>query len=226
MEPKKDQELLNILEGENEAPIEQEISLFNIIQKALARLIDLRLDINALFVIHLLLKGLDPIRIGHPKVGSWMQNLKRRGFVSKDRDEVTLAGKLLYRMIKEDKDEELFVKVDASFDEWWKVYPATDMFEHRGKQFTGGQKKNLKKAQCKLIFERYVNEGKFTAEEIIEGTRYHMEVVKDLSIQKRDNQMRFVPNSLRYLNELVFEPYVALWRKNKNKVDLTNTMDL
>lgn len=223
---KHPESLEEVIERREEEIVQQEYYLFNISQKGFQRLLDLNLDMNLLFIIHLLLEGKDPVTIGSHRVVAWLQTLRRKGYVAQDSNEVTLSGQLLYRMLKEDKDEEIVSAVPGGFERWWKIFPSTNMFMYRTKTFEGSQKKNIKKAQCKALFERYVNEGKFTVEDIIAGTEYHMVVVRELSWKNQRNEMSYVPNSYRYLSEKFFEPYIELSKARVKIKDNSNVMDI
>lgn len=153
-----------------------------------------------------------------------IQTLLRKGLIDKN-NKLTLKGEELVKSIN--STEEVQTKKLAlydGFEDWWEIYPATNGFTYKNVRFAGIQSKRIKKSDCKNEFAKLIVSG-FTKEQIIEATKVHIETAKELSYKHklRENQLTFVPNSLRYLKEKCFEPYINLVQSQKpssNAVDI------
>lgn len=135
---------------------------------------------------------------------------------------ITPAGEEILRIQEYDDWKEVAIETFAAmsqFDQWWTIYPATNDFEINGRHFKGSQKKNVNKGQCKEIFDRYVKLKLFLAEDIIRATEYHINLAKELSLKKGENQLTYITNSERYLREKYFEPYIEKSKKKKKVVN-------
>lgn len=152
-----------------------------------------------------------------PKIGAVNQMLLRKQLITED-NQITMSGDELLSYIEDDENpKELVKKLKTNdFDKWWVTYPATNMFIYKNKTFKGTQSKRVKKLECKQLFNKYINEG-FTADDIINATEYHFQMAKDLSFKKGENQVSFIANSYRYLNEKMFVPFIELYKKQTNK---------
>ena len=157
----------------------------------------------------------------HPKVKVWIQSLVRKQFMTEDFDLTSKGQELIEKLNSLEKNEQVVTPIETvsikstkeKFKEWWKVYPSTNNFEYKGKKFMGTQKKNLKKEACEQLFSKYIVNREFTAEEIIEATRYHINLAMEESFKTGINKLDFVPNSERYLRERYFEPYIKIYKK-------------
>lgn len=150
------------------------------------------------------------------KLAAWRITLIRKGYLTSE-DKVTELGKSLLirgkidKVIAENKAEvkKAVAKIKTDFDKWWEAYPSSNYFVHRGVEFKGIQSKRIKKPLCKQHFQSFVDGGLFTAEEIIRATEFHIAMAKDMSVNRRDNQLSFIPNSERYLREQFFVPFIG-----------------
>lgn len=183
--------------------------IFNIDDGNIRQLIRGKIPLECAYVLEVLNAGGD---VGE-ECNKFLQYLQRKGYIT-HKGEVTKYGKALYEGLFQKLETEnappakkALKKDDGDFEKWWEIYPPTNHFEHKGKTFEGTQKKNVKKEECKKLFFILTN-GEFTAHQVIEATKYHINAAKDLSIKKRDNQLNYVPNSERYLRERYFEPYI------------------
>ena len=141
----------------------------------------------------------------HPKTQSLLSLLNRKQLIT-DKGLTLLGNSLL-----EDIDMEYIPlkKQPDKFEEWWKIYPASDGFTKDGRSFMGSQSKRIKKDLCKVKFTKLINSG-YEAEDIIKATEHHIDQAKKISLVKNSNQLSFIANSERYLREEMFEPYIGL----------------
>ncbi len=194
----------------------------NITLEKYIKVLDAGYSLDILYLLKLIKDKVDISReILHPKLGAIHQMLLRKSLVTSDWG-VTLDGTDLLSYLEEDgeRPKEIVRRVKAEgFDQWWLVYPSTNMFIYKGKTFPGTQSKRIKKDDCKRIFQKLVNEG-IPAEDIIGATEYHFQVAKDLSFKHGKNEISYIPNSERYIRERMFEPYISMY---KSKVKTTET---
>jgi hypothetical protein len=51
----------------------------------------------------------------------------------------------------------------TAFDKWWLAFPGTDTFVHKGKTFKGCRSLKADKENCRLKFEKILNEGEHSS---------------------------------------------------------------
>lgn len=116
------------------------------------------------------------------------------------------------------------------FEEWWNAFPGTDTFEYKGKRFSGSRALRSKKEDCKMLFEKILREG-FTKDEMIKAVNYEVTQKKEDSVKRGENKLRFMQNSLTYLRQRTWEPYIELVRQGSKadeseKAQVINTTDI
>ena len=149
---------------------------------------------------------------GSPKMEALYQGLYRRGLIT-DEHKISLRGQEMIKFIEEsDADEKLPKRkiVTVDFDVWWKTYPGTDTFSHQGKTFAGSRSLRVKKDDCKKKFQAVIDEGEYTAKDMLEALKFEIEQKKQNSIKEKANKLTFMQNSLTYLNQRTFEPFIEL----------------
>jgi hypothetical protein len=158
------------------------------------------------------------------KLGTLHHSIYRKGFITLD-DKLTLTGKEFISFINQEEEvvPEITYKKKKpdvnDFDLWWKSYPPTDTFSHKGKTFTGTRAMKVKKDECKVKFNRILEEGEYTAQELIEALKFEVEQKKDNSVKEKTNKLKFMQNSLTYLNQRTFEPFIELIRSGVSLVE-------
>lgn len=149
-----------------------------------------------------------------PKLGVLYQGIYRKGLVT-DEGKLTLTGKELIKFVIEEPTEVSEVKPKkkktvTDFEKWWKAYPGTDTFAHEGKSFTGTRTLRSRKEECKLKFDKILEEGEYTVDDMIDALEYEVLQKKNNSIRDKANKLTFMQNSLTYLNQRTFEPFIEL----------------
>lgn len=194
----------------------------NITLEKYIKILDAGYSLDILYILKLIKEKVDISQeILHPKLGAIHQMLLRKGLAT-DEWKVTMDGDTLLDYLEEDgeKLKEIVKKVKTEgFDKWWLTYCPTNHFVYKNKVFSGTQSKRIKKDDCKKLFQKIVNEG-ISAEDIIGATEYHFQVAKDLSFKHGKNEISFIGNSFRYLNERMFAPYIDMY---KSKIKTTET---
>lgn len=147
-----------------------------------------------------------------PKLKSLHQTAIRKGLIKQD-GVISVDGEELLKFIESDEDEVLEIKkktVDDSFDQWWKAYPGTDTFKHKDKTFSGSRSMRVKRDDCKIKLFKILNEGDYTIEELVKALEYEVLQKKVNSYKTGTNKLTFMQNSLTYLNQRSFEPFIEL----------------
>lgn len=147
-----------------------------------------------------------------PKLELLCKSLYRKGLVT-EQYKLTTKAKDLLEFISSDAENVSLKrkrKTDDSFDNWWKVYPGTDTFRHKGKTFTGTRSMRVKKDECKVKFDKILQEGEYTAEDLVAALEYEVLQKKENSVKSSSNKLTFMQNSLTYLNQRTFEPFIEL----------------
>ena len=147
-----------------------------------------------------------------PKLEALYQGIYRKGLITEEQ-KITQTGKELLAFLEEDSKVEKIVKktVDVvNFESWWKAYPGTDTFSYQGKSFAGTRSLRVKKEDCKLKFNKILEEGEYTASELIDALTFEVGQKKQTSVLEKTNKLKFMQNSLTYLNQRTFEPFIEL----------------
>jgi len=158
-----------------------------------------------------------------PKLNLLCQTVLRKGLITEDY-KLTTEGKDLLAFLDSDSVETLVKrKPDTDgFELWWKTYPGTDTFKHKGMDFTGTRGLRVKRDECKLKFNKIIGEGEYTAANLISALEMEILQKKENSVKTKSNKMSFMQNSLTYLNQRTFEPFIELIKEG-TKVKETDT---
>jgi len=151
-----------------------------------------------------------------PKMKMLYQTVRRKGLISES-NKITILGKQLLEFLNEEKEVKMpkKKKTDSDFDKWWNLYPGTDTFTYKSQSFTGTRGMRVKKEDCKLKFNSIVAEGEYKPTELIAALEYEILQKKENSIKTKVNRLTFMQNSLTYLNQRSFEPFIELIREGK-----------
>jgi hypothetical protein len=160
----------------------------------------------------------------NPKLSVLYQTLIRKGLIS-DECLLTLDGKALVDFLSSPIDSKIEKRkpVEDHFNNWWKVYPGTDTFSYKGKSFTGTRSIRVKKDDCKLKFNKILGEGEYTADELVKALEFEVMQKKENSLKTGVNKMTFMQNSLTYLNQRTFEPYIELIKEGQKVEEVRET---
>lgn len=156
-----------------------------------------------------------------PKLQALCQSLYRKGLVS-DNYKITIIGKNLLEFMNSRAKVTKIVKKTQSFDEfekWWKIYPGTDIFTHKGKSFSGSRTLKRDKDECQAKFDKIISEGEYTSDQLIAALEYEVLQKKENSIKTGVNRLSYMQGSLVYLNQRSFEPFIELIKEGKTVVE-------
>jgi hypothetical protein len=176
-------------------------------------------SLDIIYFLKLVEEGTDATALcDNPKMSVLCQTLRRKGLLTESLT-LTLIGKSVLGFLDEEGTPEtkLVKKKQNSndFDEWWKIYPGTDTFTHKDKDFTGTRSMRVKKDECKTKLNSILSEGEYTIEELIAALKYEVLQKKENSYKTKTNRLTFMQNSLTYLNQRSFEPFIELIREGK-----------
>ena len=140
--------------------------------------------------------------------------LIRKGLITEHDDKITVLGNDLLEFMETKEPKKLVrKKVDEDgghFERWWKEYPGTDIFTYSGKDFSGARTLRQNKEECRNKFEKILMEGEYTAEQLIEALKFDVLQKKESSLKTGTNKLTYMQNSLTYLNQRSFEPFIEL----------------
>jgi hypothetical protein len=179
-------------------------------------------NLDLIYLLKLIKEGNDitPLYDDSMKIAALYQGLIRKGLISKDEKKITLEGKDLLTFVEKDDSSIKIVKrkpLLTDFEEWWKNYPTTDSFTFNNKSFKGSRSLRRSKNECRIKFKSIVNEGDYTAKQLIEALQYEVKVKVARSVKEGKNIMSYMQGSVPYLNQRTFEGFVELIESEKNK---------
>jgi hypothetical protein len=182
-------------------------------------------SLDVIYLLKLIEQQMDvqPLCEGSMKIAALYQTLIRKGLISTSDEKITTEGTELLKFI-ESKEATKIVKrkpATTEFEEWWKAYPGTDTFTHKGKKFTGARSLRQNKDECRLRFDKILLEGEYTAAQMIEALNFDVLQKKENSVKTSTNRLSYMQNSFTYLNQRSFEPFIELIKEG-GKVEETD----
>lgn len=109
------------------------------------------------------------------------------------------------------------VQTIDDFERWWAAYPGTDTFIHENKTFTGSRALRVRKEDCRLQFNKIILQGEYTVDKLIAALNIEINQKKAASVKSGVNKLSYMQNSLTYLNQKTYEPYMTLIGKTKTE---------
>ena len=173
-------------------------------------------SLDYVFILMLIKEGHDikALTTLNVRLDAMRQSLERKALITEDNKLSPLGQELLDFMSS--KIATPIVKKKASteeFDTWWEAFPSTDHFEFQGRIFTGSRGMRVQKEKCKLKFNSIVNEGFYTAKQIIDATKLVVTLKKNASLKKRSNELTYLQNSYTFLDKDHYVPFIEMLSK-------------
>jgi hypothetical protein len=173
-------------------------------------------SLDVVFLLKLIEEDYDvrALRTDNIKIEALYQTLVRKGLITEKG--LTLTGKELLKFINiKEPTVRIQKKVDitSEFEEWWKAFPGTDNFTHKGKKFSGDRTLRKTKEDCQLKFDKILEEGEYTAKDLIDSLNLDVLQKKENSVKTGTNKLTYMQNSLTYLNQRSFEPFIDLLKE-------------
>ena len=184
-------------------------------------------SLDGMYILELIQNGkeLTPLIEENKKIIDLILTLRRKQLILEDKHELTTKGKELLLFL-DTKTKALKLKKPDNNDEfskWWAVFPPSDIFTYKGQSFSGARSIRVNKDACRMKFEKILLEGEYTAEQLIHALEYHVEQIKETSVKQRQNKLTYLQNSLTYLNQRVYEPFIELV---KNEVEIEKAFQI
>jgi len=189
------------------------MNLSNVTLSHFEELIKKSYSLDVVFLLKTIDEGISVIELcnSSAKICNMMQTLVRKGLITKE-NKLTTQGIELLKFVESEQPIKI-VKTTAAnvqFEEWWKTFPGTDTFTHKGKRFEGSRSLRQNKEECKIRFDKIVLEGEYTVAQLIEALKFDVLQKKENSVKTGNNKLTFMQNSLTYLNQRSFEPFIEL----------------
>lgn len=146
----------------------------------------------------------------------FLRDLEKFGFVYEG--EATSKGCKLYEEIK-DIDGEVVIKakkvkeLDENFEKWWAIYPK---HPSHGK-WVSTRSLRVKKDLCQGKFQKILEEGTYTLDDLIRVLELEVSLRKQTSITRDKNELEFMKATESYLNSRQFEVFIDYEQKQKRK---------
>ena len=171
-------------------------------------------SLDLIFLLKLIEEQFDiqPLCNNSMKIAALHQSLVRKGLITETEDKLTTLGIDLLKFIKSEESTKIIKKKPATteFEEWWKEYPGTDIFTYKGKKFSGSRNLKKDRDECRLKFDKILLEGEYTAAQLTEALKFDVLQKKENSIKTGVNRLSYMQNSVSYLNQRSYEPFIEL----------------
>jgi len=183
---------------------------FSIDQLLFLRLVSLNLDIEDI--------------CSYAKIANLKDTCVRKGLLTSDL-KISLEGQSLLDFINTEDSIKLPRKKSTTgpIESFWKAFPSTDTFEHKGRKFAGSRALKTDKDNCRIKLEAIINEGEYTLDQIIKAVEYDVMQKKEQSVKTGQNKLTYIQNSLTYLRQRSFEPFIELIKEGKDIKQTENT---
>lgn len=185
-------------------------------------------SLDHVYLLQLIEQGFDISSLSNEsmKISALVSGLVRKGLITND-NKLTILGQELLIFVGDKKGKKLpkIKVISEEFDTWWEVFPSSNKFTHKGVSFDATRAFKVKKEDCKLLFNKHINEKAFTANEMIEATKYDVQLRKESSVAKKENQLTYLQNTYTYLYQMSFQGYVDLIKEGVEIVETKKTYD-
>lgn len=117
---------------------------------------------------------------------------------------------------------------NSDFDVWWATYPATaGWVSDDGRKFMSGRSlRSGSKEDNRKAYLTILNEGKYTAKDLLECLKYEIAAKKSQSLVTGSNHLQFMKGSLAYLNQRTFENFIDLVRSGDSIDEKTSNWEI
>lgn len=187
---------------------------FNVTPSHFEQLLKQSYSLDHIFLLKLVEANIDiqPLTDGSMKIAGLYQSLVRKGLVSDVTQEITQVGRELLTFADTEVKEPMkkLKQKSSDFETWWNAFPATDNFEHRNKKFSGSRGLKRSREDCRIKFNKILAEGEYTAQLITDATALDVFLKKEASVKNNENRLSFIQNSLTYLTQRSFEPFIEM----------------
>lgn len=173
------------------------------------------LSLDLIYILKQINSGIS-INTEITKVKTLLQTLLRKGFLSEDGKLTTEALNLIN--FADDDSVEVIVRTkvpEDGFLAFWEAFPSTDTFTYENVRFEGSRALKMNKTECKTKFDAIIKEGEYSVQEIIDAVKYDVLQKKKNSKKTGQNKLTYIQNSLTYLRQRSFVPFIELAKDAK-----------
>lgn len=188
-------------------------------------------SLDLVFLLHSINETSDiSVLLTNKKIELLHQTLLRKALITED-DKITKEGKSILDFLSSPIDasvtiEKRKIAEDDVFNKWWNAYPGTDTFMHKQKSFVGSRALKVKKDECRMVITKILGEGEYTIDELVKALEIEVNQKKDNSVKTGLNKLSYMQNSLTYLNQRTFEPFIELVKQSPIKEEQTGGTDI
>lgn len=154
------------------------------------------------------------------KIAGLQQGLLRKGLITDDGKITTHGVELLLFLESKGQKKIIKKKTVTEFEQWYKTFPGTDTFTHKGKTFTGSRTLRQNPDDCRTKFDKILLEGEYTTKQLIDALNLDVLQKKEASVKENTNKLKYMQNSLTYLNQRSYEPFIELLEQGINTEEL------
>lgn len=183
-------------------------------------------SLDVIYILKLIEAKLDVVTLceSSAKIKAIHLTLLRKELITEDNN-LTLIGQDLLKFI-DSKESTKIVKrkiSDTDFNRWWKTFPGTDTFTYEGRKFTGSRSLRVNKEACRSKFNKILIEGEYTSQQLIDSLSFDVQQKVVYSVKTGQNKLSYLQNSLTYLNQRSYEPFIELINKGVEVEGLPST---
>lgn len=194
----------------------RERSIISLSSAAFEQLLQIGIDLNHTYILEGINEGTDLTKhIQSPKLVGWKQTLIRKGYLDMQ-GLITDTGRNLLKQIGEGgtllvkRQKEKREMVISDFELWWKAYPSSDTFIYKNRTFRGSRALRINKSECVAKMNKILAEGEYTIKEMVEALELEKRQKMEESVRIGQNKMSYFQNSLTYLNQRTYEPWIEI----------------
>jgi hypothetical protein len=194
---------------------------FNIEPSHFEELIKNQYSLDYVYLLLLINEGFNVLEMckGSERIKALHTSLIRRGLIYEHEEKLTLQGKHLLTFVSLEGEVKLKKEKPSEdvFEQWWKAFPGTNNFKVSGVEFTGDRTLRQNKNECRVKFNKILLEGEWSAEQLIKALEIDVRKKLESSLKTRQNKLTYMQNSLTYLNQRSYEPYIQLISSHKEQ---------
>ena len=175
-------------------------------------------SLDHVFLLKLVNEGFDISELGEEnvKIAGLQQGLLRKGLITDDGKITTHGVELLLFLESKGQKKIIKKKTVTEFEQWYKTFPGTDTFTIKGKTFEGSRNLRQNPDDCRVRFDKILLEGEYTSKQLIDALNLDVSQKKLASFKENTNKLKYMQNSLTYLNQRSYEPYIELLKEGIN----------
>jgi hypothetical protein len=174
-------------------------------------------SLDALYLLNLISEEYDvtPMIEESAKVKAIHSSLIRKGMITDDEKLTTLGLDLIEFVSKKSNKKFIKKKIARSdFDDWWELYPTTDEFKMGNKLFKGSRGLHTNKEKCRLIFNKVIDEGVLTKEDLMRALTYEVKMRKSNSLKKNSNELSWMKATESYINSAGWDSFLKISKES------------